>query len=98
MLGVGVGVTVGVVVADAELALGVGVATGVESAPFRLTVTITITARMIARTRMIPKISCQRAFMEARLLAAVPFIVLGVPAGVLSDCCTLRVPQLGHLR
>ena len=66
--------------------VGVGVATGVASSPLRLTVTITITARMMASTRTMPKIICQRAFMDALLFAAVPFTVLGVPAGVRPDC------------
>lgn len=99
MLSDGVGVAVGVGVAPAcELALGVGVATGVASSPLRLTVTITITARIMASTRTMPKIICQRAFMDALPFAAGPFTVLGVPAGVLPDCCTLLVPQFGHLR
>ena len=84
-VGVGVGGGVGVWVAGAWEGGGV-VAAGFEFSPLRLTVTRTMTAIIMAATSKRPNIICHLALPAALPLAAVPLMVLGVPAGVLPDC------------
>jgi hypothetical protein len=93
--GVGVGDGDGVAAAETETE---GVAVGFEPSPLRPEETRTMTAIIMAATSIRPNIICHFAFDAALALAAVPLTVLGVPAGVLPDCCTRRVPQLGQRR